>query len=126
MAGAGSEFSLQAALRSGQLKPELRTGRAQRMTDHSHTQAQISNRLLRWDVRDRLLSFLNRHTADELSNQVWWLPLSRKDKDPFMREFSRWLDGSHSRLFQKNWILKQINQIRTPAVHGGSARLRRP
>ena len=81
---------------------------------------QISNRLLRWDVRDRLLSFLNRHTADELSNQVWWLPLSRKDKDPFMREFSRWLDGSHSRLFQKNWILKQINQIRTPAVHGGS------
>jgi len=96
------------------------------MTDHSHTQAQISNRLLRWDVRDRLLSFLNRHTADELSNQVWWLPLSRKDKDPFMREFSRWLDGSHSRLFQKNWILKQINQIRTPAVHGGSARLRRP
>ena len=83
-------------------------------------QAQISNRLLRWDVRDRLLSFLNRHTADELSNQVWWLPLSRKDKDPFMREFSRWLDGSHSRLFQKNWILKQINQIRTPAAHGGS------
>jgi len=37
-------------------------------------QAQISNRLRRWESRDRLLNFLNRHTADELSNQVWWLP----------------------------------------------------
>lgn len=37
-------------------------------------QAQISNRLRRWDVRDRLLNFLNQHTADELGNQLWWLP----------------------------------------------------
>jgi hypothetical protein len=37
-------------------------------------QAQISNHLRRWDVRDRLLNFLNQHTADELSNQLWWLP----------------------------------------------------
>ena len=31
IAGAGSEFSLQAALAPGRLKPELQTGRAQRM-----------------------------------------------------------------------------------------------
>jgi predicted nuclease of predicted toxin-antitoxin system len=37
-------------------------------------QMQISNRLRRWDVRDRLLDFLNQHTAEELSNQLWWLP----------------------------------------------------
>jgi hypothetical protein len=37
-------------------------------------QAQISNRLRRWDVRDRLLRFLNQRTADELKNQLWWLP----------------------------------------------------
>jgi len=37
-------------------------------------QPQISNRLRRWEVRDRLLDFLNQHTADELRNQLWWLP----------------------------------------------------
>jgi hypothetical protein len=37
-------------------------------------QAQISNRLRRWEVRDRLLSFLNQRTADELKNQLFWLP----------------------------------------------------
>jgi len=37
-------------------------------------QSQISSRLRRWEVRDRLLSFLNRHTADELDNDLWWLP----------------------------------------------------
>lgn len=34
---------------------------------------QISNRLRRWAVRDRLLDFLNQHTAEELCNQLWWL-----------------------------------------------------
>jgi hypothetical protein len=33
-------------------------------------QAQISNRLRRWEVRDRLVNFLNQHTADELSDQL--------------------------------------------------------
>ncbi len=37
-------------------------------------QFQISNRLRRWEVRDRLLDFLNQHTAEELRNQLWWLP----------------------------------------------------
>ncbi|MGH9834339.1 MAG: DUF5615 family PIN-like protein [Blastocatellia bacterium] len=37
-------------------------------------QFQISNRLRRWEVRDRLLDFLNQHTAEELYNQLWWLP----------------------------------------------------
>jgi hypothetical protein len=37
-------------------------------------QYQISSRMGRWEVRDRLLNLLNRHTADELSNQLWWLP----------------------------------------------------
>lgn len=37
-------------------------------------QYQISSRLGRWEVRDRLLNFLNQRTADELSNQLWWLP----------------------------------------------------
>src|SRR5262245_9661342 len=37
-------------------------------------QFQISNRLRRWEVRDRLLDFLNQHTAEELHNQLWWLP----------------------------------------------------
>ena len=37
-------------------------------------QHHISSRLRRWDVRDRLLKFLNQHTWDELSNQIWWLP----------------------------------------------------
>jgi hypothetical protein len=37
-------------------------------------QYQLSNRLGRWEVRDRLLSILNQHTADELRNQLWWLP----------------------------------------------------
>ena len=44
----------------------------------------------------------------------------RNDKDPFVREFYRWLEGSHPRLFKEIWILKQINQIRAPAAHGGS------
>jgi hypothetical protein len=38
------------------------------------SQAQISNRLRRWEVRDRLLRFLNQRTGDELKNQIWWLP----------------------------------------------------
>lgn len=37
-------------------------------------QFQISNRWRRWEVRDRLLDFLNQHTAEELHNQLWWLP----------------------------------------------------
>lgn len=37
-------------------------------------QYQISSRVRRWEVRDRLLNFLNQHTAEELSNQLWWLP----------------------------------------------------
>ena len=36
-------------------------------------QFQISNRFLRWQVRDRMLTFLNQHTWDELHNQIWWL-----------------------------------------------------
>lgn len=38
-------------------------------------QFQISSRSRRWEVRDRLVHFLNQHTADELANQLWWLPL---------------------------------------------------
>jgi hypothetical protein len=37
-------------------------------------QFQISDHLRRWDVRDRLLHLLNQCTADELRNQLWWLP----------------------------------------------------
>lgn len=37
-------------------------------------QFQISNRLRRWGVRDRLLDFLNHHTIEDLRNQLWWLP----------------------------------------------------
>ena len=37
-------------------------------------QFQISSRARRWEVRERLLAFLNQHTADELRNQLWWLP----------------------------------------------------
>jgi len=37
-------------------------------------QFQISSRLCRWEVRDRLLAFLNQHTAEELRNQLCWLP----------------------------------------------------
>jgi hypothetical protein len=37
-------------------------------------QFQISSRARRWEVRERLLVFLNQHTADELRNQLWWLP----------------------------------------------------
>ncbi len=37
-------------------------------------QFQISNRLRRWAVRDRLLNFLNQYSADELRNHLWWLP----------------------------------------------------
>ncbi len=37
-------------------------------------QFQISSRLRRWEARDRLLHFLNQHTAEELRNQLLWLP----------------------------------------------------
>jgi uncharacterized protein with PIN domain len=37
-------------------------------------QHQVSSRLGRWQVRDRLLKFLNCYPADELRNQLWWLP----------------------------------------------------
>lgn len=37
-------------------------------------QFQISSRLRRWEVRDRLLDFLNQHIAEELQNQLCWLP----------------------------------------------------
>ena len=37
-------------------------------------QHQVSSRSLRWDVRDRMLKFLNCYAADELRNQLWWLP----------------------------------------------------
>jgi|ERR1043165_414784 hypothetical protein len=36
-------------------------------------QHQVSSRSRRWEVRDRLLKFLNRYSADELRNQLWWL-----------------------------------------------------
>jgi hypothetical protein len=34
-------------------------------------QHQVSSRSQRWQVRDRLLKFLNRYPADELRNQLW-------------------------------------------------------
>ena len=34
----------------------------------------VSSRSHRWEVRDRLLKFLNWYPADELRNQLWWLP----------------------------------------------------
>jgi hypothetical protein len=37
-------------------------------------QHQISSRSHRWEVRDRIIKFLNCLTADELRNQLWWLP----------------------------------------------------
>jgi hypothetical protein len=37
-------------------------------------QHQVSSRSHRWEVRDRLSKFLNRYPADELRNQLWWLP----------------------------------------------------
>jgi hypothetical protein len=37
-------------------------------------QHQVSSRLRRWEVRDRLVKFLNVYPADELRNQLWWLP----------------------------------------------------
>lgn len=37
-------------------------------------QYHLSNRIGRWEVRDRLLKFLNQHTADDLLNRIWWLP----------------------------------------------------
>jgi hypothetical protein len=37
-------------------------------------QYQVSSRSRRWEVRDRLLKFLNCYSADELRNQLWWLP----------------------------------------------------
>ena len=37
-------------------------------------QHRISSRSRRWEVRDRLLKFLNCYSAAELRNQLWWLP----------------------------------------------------
>jgi hypothetical protein len=37
-------------------------------------QHEVSSRSRRWRVRDRLLKFLNSYPADELRNQLWWLP----------------------------------------------------
>jgi hypothetical protein len=37
-------------------------------------QHQVSSRSHRWEVRDRLLKFLNCYPPDELRNQLWWLP----------------------------------------------------
>jgi hypothetical protein len=37
-------------------------------------QHHISSRTRRCEVRDRLLRFLNCYPADELHNQLWWLP----------------------------------------------------
>ena len=37
-------------------------------------QYQISSRLGRWEGCGRLLNFLHQHIADELSDQLWWLP----------------------------------------------------
>jgi len=37
-------------------------------------QFQISHRMRRWKVRDRLVKFLNRVSAKELRNQILWLP----------------------------------------------------
>ncbi len=37
-------------------------------------QHQVSSRSRRWEVRDRLLKFLNHCSADDLRNQLWWLP----------------------------------------------------
>jgi hypothetical protein len=37
-------------------------------------QHQVSSRSRRWEVRDRLVKFLNSYPAEELRNQLWWLP----------------------------------------------------
>jgi len=37
-------------------------------------QFQISHRMRRWEVRDRLVRFLNRVSVKELRNQILWLP----------------------------------------------------
>lgn len=37
-------------------------------------QHHVSNRSRRWEVRDRLLKLLNRFPADELRNELMWLP----------------------------------------------------
>jgi len=37
-------------------------------------QHQVSSRSYRWEVRDRLSKFLSWYPADELRNQLWWLP----------------------------------------------------
>ena len=37
-------------------------------------QYQISSRVGRWEVRDRLLTCLHHHTAAELREQLWWVP----------------------------------------------------
>jgi len=37
-------------------------------------QHHVSSHSRRWEVRDRLLKFLNRYPADELRNELRWLP----------------------------------------------------
>jgi hypothetical protein len=37
-------------------------------------QHHVSSRSRRWEVRDRLLRLLNRYPADELHNELKWLP----------------------------------------------------
>lgn len=37
-------------------------------------QHHVSSRSRRWHVRDWLLKFLSCYAADELRNQLWWLP----------------------------------------------------
>ena len=37
-------------------------------------QHRVSSYSRRWEVRDRLLKLLNSYSADELRNQLWWLP----------------------------------------------------
>src|SRR5207247_8290350 len=37
-------------------------------------QHHVSSRSRRWEVRDRLVKFLNCYPAGELRNQLWWLP----------------------------------------------------
>jgi len=37
-------------------------------------QEQVRDRLRRWDVRDRILDFLDHYTAGELRGHLWWLP----------------------------------------------------
>jgi hypothetical protein len=37
-------------------------------------QHHVSSRSRRWEIRDRLVKLLNCYTAEELRNQLWWLP----------------------------------------------------